>query len=137
MFDFGRSLLREGGDARVPVMLALAPRSDYAGVFVLLGFETAFLRLCPGDGFRPRVDDLLEFAYTLESNAARRLALVVVNAQQNPTGVDWGDASVAKLVEVAAAGTALHFDNAHCALLEPGRRPTAAVRVVCWPLRGG
>ncbi|MDQ3823384.1 MAG: hypothetical protein M3321_09110, partial [Actinomycetota bacterium] len=59
MFDFGRLLLRGRGDARVPVVLAPAPGWDYAGVFEPLGFETAFLRLRPADGFRPREDELV------------------------------------------------------------------------------
>ncbi len=136
MFDFGRLLLAERTSACTPVMLTCAPGWDYAGVFEPLGYQTEYLALHPEDGFRPRVDRLRELAERLARDPWRSLALVVVNAQHNPTGVDWGDGFVAELIEVAAqAGAAVLIDDAHHALHDPGHTPTAAIRVLCQMLR--
>nr|MDQ3822287.1 pyridoxal phosphate-dependent aminotransferase [Actinomycetota bacterium] len=85
-----------------------------------------------------REDELVRIAGALKRDRARRLALVVVNAQHNPTGVDWGEPFVEQLVEVAeTAGAALLIDDAHFALHKPGDTPTSAVRIVCRRSREG
>lgn len=132
MFDFGRLLARDATDDRVPVVIAPAPGWDYAGIFEPLGYQTAFLDLDPADGFRPRETDLDRLIGKLARDPARRLALIVINAQHNPTGVDWGESFVTRAVELAAdAGAGLLIDDAHHALYRPGGHPTAAVRLLC------
>ena len=134
MADFGR-LVRRGdrlADGRIPVVLAPAPGWDYAGVFEPLGFETAFFPLSPERGFRPDVTAVEREVGKLRVAHDRRLALVVVNAQHNPTGVDWGEPFVTALVELALEeGAALLVDDAHFAFQDPAERPTATVHLLC------
>lgn len=129
MFDYGRLLIRQAqGDERIPVLLAPAPGWDYAGVFEPLGFETRFLEITPENGFRPKIEAIREIVSALATDETRRLALVVVNAQHNPSGVDWGAEIVGELLKSALdADGAVLIDDAHYWLRELGSSPTSAL----------
>jgi aspartate/methionine/tyrosine aminotransferase len=136
MFDFGRLLRRLDDDPRTPVVLAPAPGWDYAGIFEPLGFETRFFTLPHSNRFRPGLADLVRPVSELRDSTALRLAVVIVNAQHNPTGVDWGEPFVSSLLSLAFEfQAALLLDDAHYSLHEPRGRPTSAVRLLCRRLR--
>lgn len=125
MFDFGRLLLtdRDVG-ARRPTVVAPMPGWDYAGVFTGLGYQMRYLPLRRRNGHLP---DPAELAELLTDGAA----LVVINAQHNPTGMNWPEDTVRALVRVAVArDAAVLLDDAYYGVHDPGARPTSALRVL-------
>lgn len=132
MFDFAR-LVARSRPPREPVALVPAPSWDYAGVLEAVGYRVAYFELSPASEFRPDARE----ARRVAAAAGGSLALVVVNAQHNPTGVDWGEPFVETLADTAArAGAALLIDDAHYWLHPPDEPPTSAAAVVCRVLAG-
>lgn len=127
MADVGALAGRQLGD-RMPVLLAPGPGWDYAGVFEPLGFRTVHYPLLPERGFVLDPDDARAAAATIDAND-EALAVVVINAQHNPTGVDQCPEAVGALVELARRHDAIALiDDAHHWLHPVDQRPTSAVR---------
>ncbi|MCO1578638.1 pyridoxal phosphate-dependent aminotransferase [Crossiella sp. SN42] len=138
MFDFGRYLLDElGSDGRVPVVVAAGPSWDYEGVFHTLGYQVRYLPLRPETGFRPMAGELQDLADRISAEPGQRLAMVVVNAQHNPTAVNWRPGFVAAAVDLAHQhGAGLLVDDAYFGVHDPEVEPTSALRVLLSRLPG-
>ena len=141
MFDFGRLLVdrlaRHQPDpaGRRPVVLVAGPSWDYAGVFEPLGLAVRYLPLRPEHGFAPRLVDLAGALHRLAGDG-ERLALLVVNAQHNPTAVNWSpDLVTAMAVTAVRAGAALLVDDAYAQVYDEGTTATPALDLVVRALR--
>lgn len=132
MFDFGRLVRdRRAPSERRPVALVAGPAWDYAGVFTPLGYELRYLPLRFDRGFVPDPDELDGMAREIARDPAAELALVVVNAQHNPTAVNWGTGFVDALLATAeAAGAAVLIDDAYLNVHDDPVTPTSALRVL-------
>jgi N-succinyldiaminopimelate aminotransferase len=137
MFDFGRLVRdRAGGPARQPVALVAGPAWDYAGVFAPLGYDMRYLTLSPEAGFVPDAAEFDRIVAGIQADPAVELALVVVNAQHNPTAVNWSGDFVARMFGAAeAAGAAVLIDDAYFNVHDEGVTPTSALRMMI--ARGG
>lgn len=132
MYDFGRLVLdRAGAGARRPVALVAGPSWDYAGVFAPLGYALRYLPLSPEAGFVP---DAAEFGRVVADIAAdpdADLALIVVNAQHNPTAVNWDPGFVTHVLDAAeSARAAVLIDDAYANVHDEGVTPTSALRLI-------
>jgi N-succinyldiaminopimelate aminotransferase len=105
-----RSAMRDFGvGLRRGTMLAVAPAWDYAGVFEPMGFSPAYVPFDPAEHAGPSVAEVEAAA-----DAVDDLALVVINAQHNPTGANWAPSLVAALIDVALErGAAILVDDAY------------------------
>ncbi len=131
MFDYGRLLRAQQTDRRTPVVLVSAPGWDYAGVFEPLGFKMCYLKLRPEAGFYPSVDEYVGLVESIEQDPGQYLALVVINAQHNPTGVNWDQQLVQQLIRTAIhAGAAILLDDAYYAVHSPRIQPTSALKML-------
>lgn len=132
MFDFGR-LLRDaaGDDRRTPVVVTAGPSWDYEGVYTALGYRTRYHHLRPERGFQPSADDLHAVLAEVSERPDERLALLVVNAQHNPTAVNWDPAFVTEAVRAAATqGAAILIDDAYYAVHDDDVVPTSALAIL-------
>ena len=90
-------------------VLAVAPAWDYAGVFEPMGFSSAYVPFDPAQHSGPSAADIRAAA-----DAVDDLAMVVINAQHNPTGANWAPSLVEALIEVAIErGAAILVDDAY------------------------
>ncbi|MBV9844018.1 MAG: pyridoxal phosphate-dependent aminotransferase [Kutzneria sp.] len=130
MYDFGRFLLDEDAvDGRTPVVLTAGPSWDYEGVFGSLGYRVSYHNLRPERRFHPSAEEFGELVRRIRASADQRLALVVVNAQHNPTAVNWDPRFVDTCIETAITdGAGLLLDDAYYAVHDPGVEPTSALR---------
>ncbi|MEV4256995.1 aminotransferase class I/II-fold pyridoxal phosphate-dependent enzyme [Spirillospora sp. NPDC049652] len=126
MSDFGWLVREEARDR--PVVIAPAPGWDYHGVFSGQGFRFRYLPLRVEDGFQPRPADV---EAVLREEADPRDAVVVVNAQHNPTGVNWSTDNVRRILAAAVdAGAHILIDDAYFGVTDPGVAPTSAPRLL-------
>ncbi|MFG2004973.1 aminotransferase class I/II-fold pyridoxal phosphate-dependent enzyme [Spirillospora sp. NPDC048911] len=126
MYDFGR-LIRDRARGR-PVVIMYAPGWDYHGVFHGLGFRFTYLPLRPDEAFQPRPADLEEELRDLDVPGD---AIVVVNAQHNPTGMNWDEDNVRRILGAAAgAGANILIDDAYFGVTDPGTPATSALRLL-------
>ncbi|MFH8365910.1 pyridoxal phosphate-dependent aminotransferase [Streptomyces sp. NPDC018031] len=132
MFDFGRLVLdRRAPSGRRPVVLVAGPAWDYAGVFTPLGYDLHYLPLHQDRGFAPDPADADRAAQRIAADPTAELALVVVNAQHNPTAVNWGPDFVRTLLGTAeAAGAAVLIDDAYLNVHDVPVTPTSALRLL-------
>lgn len=131
MFDYGRLLRTDHTDQRTPVVIATAPGWDYAGVFEPLGFTMRYLQLQPEQSFAPSLEEYDALIEAVSQNPAERLALVVINAQHNPTGVNWSPQVVRRMVRAAIeAEAAILLDDAYYAVHSPKIEPTSALNIL-------
>lgn len=129
MFDYGRYLLQEARGEGAPVVLATAPGWDYAGVFEPLGYRMRYLHLRPETGFQPAWADLA--ALMNADSRQENLAVLVINAQHNPTGVNWNPVTVRNAIRVAVRlGCGVLIDDAYYAIHDPAVEPTSALRIL-------
>ncbi|MEV6123068.1 pyridoxal phosphate-dependent aminotransferase [Streptomyces sp. NPDC052077] len=121
MHDFARLLRRR---PRPPdTVLVPAPGWDYSGVAAPLGYHVVPY-LLRGDG-QPDPE-------VLRAQLMRHpRALLVINPQHNPTGVEW-DTSVVRQTLQAAVATeaAVLLDDAYYAVVHPGHTPTNALALL-------
>ncbi|GAA1531881.1 hypothetical protein GCM10009827_057030 [Dactylosporangium maewongense] len=114
MGDFARHLLDADGDGRTPAVLCAYPTWDYAGVFEPLGYEMAYWPLRAEHAWIPDPADIEHALAGIDADPGRRLALVVVNTQHNPTGATWPESVLATLFEAATArGAGILLDDAY------------------------
>ena len=124
MRDFG-TRLRRG------TMLAVAPAWDYAGVFEPMGFDSVYVPFDPAEHGGPGPQ-----AVRATAGSVRDLALVVLNAQHNPTGANWSSELVEAMIEVAIErGAAILVDDAYYGMCpEPA---TSALEILLDRFGGG
>lgn len=123
MRDFGTGLRRG-------TVLAVAPAWDYAGVFEPMGFDSAYVPFDPAEQRGPS-----PAAVRGAADAVENLALVVLNAQHNPTGANWSAELVRVMIEVAIErGAAILVDDAYYGMCpEPA---TSALEILLERLGG-
>jgi aspartate/methionine/tyrosine aminotransferase len=135
MFDFGRLLLdraKEQGETRTPVVVVPLPGWDYPGVYSSLGFKIRYLPLRRDENFHPLKSDFLEILKEIEVNCeSEYLALTVINAQHNPTGVNWSEEYVKFLIEETFSKKgALLIDDAYYKVTDANLKPTSTLKLL-------
>lgn len=131
MSDFGRYLADRADRSRRPVVVAAGPSWDYEGVFAPLGYAVEYFPVRPEAGFRPDPADFAALADDIAGRPDERLALVVLNAQHNPTAVNWAGSAVRDVVRRAVRdGAAILVDDAYAAVYDEGVASTPALRIV-------
>ncbi len=131
MFDFGRMLMMEAPRGKTPVALVTSPGWDYPGVFGPLGFKMQWLPLRRENDFHPSMEDLEVLLKQIDAYSNEYLGLVVINAQQNPTGVNWRPEFVRKLIQIAIdRGAAVLADDAYYSILHPGTEATSTLGIL-------
>ncbi|MFC0542579.1 pyridoxal phosphate-dependent aminotransferase [Kutzneria chonburiensis] len=126
-----RSAMRDfASDLPRGTVLAVAPAWDYAGVFEPLGFTSGYVPFDPAEHGGPTSDEVLAAADAIDD-----LAMVVINAQHNPTGANWAPSLVTALVDLALRrGCAILIDDAYFGMC-PGPA-TSAVEILLDRLGG-
>lgn len=136
MFDFGRIVRERSRDPRKPVCVVMGPSWDYEGVLTPLGFKMRYVHLRAEDHFAPSLDRFEAAVAAIEADADARLAMVVINAQHNPTGVNWSAAFVRGAVRRAlGAGAHVLVDDAYYGVHSPRTEPTSALAIVLEEVR--
>lgn len=132
MFDYARAIAQvPAARGKRRIALAVGPSWDYAGVFAPLGFEMRYLHVRPEDDFQPRPEVLASLLHELDADARNELALVVVNAQHNPTGANWSETFVRALLSAAIErGAHVLIDDAYYAVHDPDVVPTSALAIM-------
>ncbi|MEC3978048.1 pyridoxal phosphate-dependent aminotransferase [Amycolatopsis sp. H20-H5] len=113
--------------------LAVAPAWDYSGVFEPLGFQSAYVPFDPAEQSGPSVEGARAAAAAVPGN----LALVVINAQHNPTGANWSPELVEALIEIAIErDAAILVDDAYFGVCQTEPPPTSALAILLTRLAG-
>ncbi|MGA8112829.1 MAG: pyridoxal phosphate-dependent aminotransferase [Actinocatenispora sp.] len=132
MRDFGRWLLAQHpSDPRTPVALCATPSWDYAGPLEPLGYQLRYWPLRAENGWRPHADDLRDALAAIDADERSRLAVVIVNAQHNPTGRSWPAHLLRELYEAAhRRGAGVLLDDPYYAIHtnHPDAAPSSAPR---------
>jgi aspartate/methionine/tyrosine aminotransferase len=136
MFDFARLLQLDpamgvAAPGRVPVAVSTLPGWDYAGVIAGLGYQTRFVPLRERAGCQPLPADFDEVLNSITIDPELKLALVVINAQHNPTGINWNPGVVRHMIRTSlAAGAAILIDDAYFGVHDPELVPTSALAIL-------
>lgn len=137
MFDFARMLLADPalemdvGPRRRPVVIAPTPGWDYAGIVAGIGYSTRFLPLRADAGYQLSADEFDGVVDQVAADPESALALVVVNAQHNPTGQNFDPSAVRHLIRRSfAAGAAVLIDDAYYGVHDPGAVMTSALAIL-------
>ncbi|HEV7454919.1 MAG TPA: pyridoxal phosphate-dependent aminotransferase [Candidatus Saccharimonadales bacterium] len=126
MYDFGRLLLHEYFDGAGEV-ITTAPGWDYPGVFGSLSYKISYVQLEKEKAFHPEITSFEQAV----ANPAARKALLVINAQHNPTSVNWPETLVRQLIKLALENSlALLIDDAHYGVCHPDVKPTSSLRIL-------
>ena len=131
--DFGRYVLatRPKGEKRTPVILCATPAWDYAGALSSLGFSMRFWPLRPENGWLPAVADAEAALRQIDANPNEYLALVIVNAQHNPTGRSWPADVLRSLYGAATSrGAAILLDDPYYFVVTDTAKPASAPAVL-------
>jgi aspartate/methionine/tyrosine aminotransferase len=143
MFDFARLLQRDrtigvaAPPGRVPILIAPQPGWDYAGIVEGLGYRTQFVPLRDSAGYQPLPEDVDRAIRSVLADPKLKLALVVINAQHNPTGANWNPDAVRHIIRrTLDAGAAILLDDAYFGVHDPGLEPTSALAVLLKELDG-
>jgi len=125
MRDFAEMLAPRFGDGPPPLALAVAPAWDYAGVLEPAGFAMAYLYPGEENGWQPSPGLITSW----RPQPGRRLGVVVINAQHNPTGLQWSPAAVEAFIRLAAEHrAAVLIDDAYYGFVDPAAGPTSALQ---------
>lgn len=115
MGDFARLLQSRSAALGVfdtPVALCADPCWDYAGPLVEAGFEMAYWPLRAENDWLPDIADARRVAEQIGSSKGKRLAMVIVNSQHNPTGRGWPLGTLTSLFALASAyGAGILLDD--------------------------
>jgi aspartate/methionine/tyrosine aminotransferase len=133
MGDFGRFLrdAHPAEDTRTPVVLCPTPTWDYAGVFQPLGYKMIFWPLRAENAWLPDAQDIEAQLAAIDANPTQRLALVVVNAQHNPTGGSWSADILRKLFKAATDRDAgILLDDPYRLVVTDEAQPVSAPAVL-------
>ncbi|MEV6332805.1 pyridoxal phosphate-dependent aminotransferase [Streptomyces sp. NPDC051909] len=134
MSDFARLLNpREGTrfpSHQPPVALLFSPSWDYATVFAAAGYDIQHLPLSPTDS-HPSLDHLREAFDRLGPSRGPAPTVLVINAQHNPTAINWRPQDVRTMIRMAiTARAAILVDDAYFAVHNPDVEPTSALRIL-------
>lgn len=128
MHAFGAWLAGEHWRGDPLYLTSFTPSWDYRGVFTPLGFVDNPITLSPRDGFAPELSQI-EAAIGSVPRSARQI--VVLNAQHNPTAVNWPAELLRSIIRLAAeAGAALLIDDAYYGLTDNGTIPSSALNAL-------
>lgn len=131
MYSYGRFLLQDWQHAATPVVIATSPGWDYTGVFEPLGYRMRYLQLRPEERFAPNWSAFLALIDEIQQRDDERPALVIINSQHNPTGVNWSPAFVRDLLQFAEErGIAVLIDDAYYGVHSPKITPTSALQIL-------
>ncbi len=137
MFDFGRIVAERSESARERVIVVMGPSWDYEGVFKPLGFTMRYVHLRKEDAFAPSLERFEATLAAIRANAQQQLAMVVFNAQHNPTGVNFPAAFLEPAVRRAFdEGAHVLLDDAYFGVTDEGIEPTSALKIVLDEVRG-
>ncbi|MEK7153658.1 MAG: aminotransferase class I/II-fold pyridoxal phosphate-dependent enzyme, partial [Patescibacteria group bacterium] len=110
MYDYGRLLRDQYFGTQPPQIITTAPGWDYPGVFEPLGYKTQYINLPKEKNFTPNIEAFKEVI--LGSKGQK--ALLVINAQHNPTSINWSEALVRGIIRLALEHSlAILIDDAH------------------------
>lgn len=128
MHAFGAWLGTEHWQGNPLYLTSFTPSWDYRGVFTPLGFVDNPITLAPGEGFAP---DLGKIEAAIGSVPPSARQIVVLNAQHNPTAVNWPAELLSSIIRSAAdAGAALLIDDAYYGLTDNGTIPSSALNAL-------
>jgi aspartate/methionine/tyrosine aminotransferase len=128
MFDFGRLLRRQFASCERPVAVSTFPGWDYEGALEPSGFEMRFIGLRAEQGFSVSAGELRAELEKIAQESRGRFKLLVINAQHNPTGVNWTRETVSAAISFALENDiALLVDDAVYGVHIPSVTPTSAV----------
>jgi N-succinyldiaminopimelate aminotransferase len=131
MRDFGRLLIEDEPTASArPIAVCASPGWDYPGVYTPLGYELRYFGLDFDRGYQPDAREVEE-----RLRQARRdttgAVLLIINAQHNPSGVNWSASVVREMVRAALAhDVQVLVDDAYYAVHDPAVTPTPALRIL-------
>lgn len=126
MFDFGRMLSEEYFTNDKQLIITTAPGWDYQGVFEPLGFKTKFISLDKEDKFFPNIQKINE-----NLGAVNQKALVVINAQHNPTSVNWPPYIIERIIDICIEKSfAVLIDDAFFGIHNYKCNPTSSLRIL-------
>jgi len=127
MYDFGRLLKDQYFKRGAPAFITAAPGWDYVGVFGPLGFKGMFIDLPKASGFMP---ESASFTESIEKSSKQK-QLLIINAQHNPTSINWSPVFVRDLIRLGLAKSfAILIDDAHFGVHDPDVTPTSALRIL-------
>lgn len=113
------------------VALAAGPSWDYEGVVARYGFEFEHVMLRAEDGFVPHLDIIEDAVARVLADPEKRLGLVVINAQHNPTARNWPPDVVRALIRAALRnGGGVLLDDAYFGVYDERIEPTSALRIL-------
>lgn len=116
---------------RNPVAITTAPGWDYANVVEPMGFRTRYLHLNETIGYQPSTAEFDRLVAEIHARSDEELALVIVNAQHNPTGANWEAETVRHIIRRALANnSAVLIDDAYYGVHPPDQQPTSALRIM-------
>jgi aspartate/methionine/tyrosine aminotransferase len=132
MFDFGRLLLdRRRKSVRPPVLLCTAPGWDFAGVFEPLGYRVEYVPLDAGRHFAPDLEAWREAVASIEASSDEPPSLIALNAQHNPTALNWGAEVVRGVLRLAVSRhIPVLLDDAHFGVHDPACVPTSSLAIL-------
>ncbi|MFD9238025.1 pyridoxal phosphate-dependent aminotransferase [[Kitasatospora] papulosa] len=127
MSDFGRLLLSSTQRPALPPTAVIpSPGWDYKGVLKPLGYQTLSYHLRFSEGWQPDVTEIESLLRRASPNA-----LLVLNAQHNPTGTNWEAERVRRMIELAILyRAAVLLDDAYYSLHAPGSASTNSLRIL-------
>jgi N-succinyldiaminopimelate aminotransferase len=131
MYDYGRFLLQQWTHQAAPVVIATSPGWDYTGVFEPLGYRMRYLQLRPDENFYPNWSAFLALMEHIGQRPDERPALIIVNSQHNPTGMNWSPEFVRDMLQYAQANqVAVLIDDAYYGVHAPNITPTSALQIL-------
>ena len=130
MYNYARYLKDQLAGQKSPVLITAAPGWDYSGVFSSAGYKVDFFNLDPEDGFLPSTEAILKKIISI-SDDANSFPVFAMNAQHNPTGINWPAGVVADIIELLIERKIpLLIDDAYFAIHHPDIQPTSALGIL-------
>ncbi|MFI1398141.1 pyridoxal phosphate-dependent aminotransferase [Streptomyces sp. NPDC020681] len=143
MFDFARLLQSEPSLGLIaesgvtPVLISTLPGWSYESVVDALGYRSRYLPLWQDNGYQPSTKEFDELLDSVIADPGQKPAIIAINAQHNPTGVNWRPDTVRHMIRRALeAGAAVLIDDAYYGVHDPGVTPTSALRILLEELQG-
>ncbi|MBP6217768.1 MAG: aminotransferase class I/II-fold pyridoxal phosphate-dependent enzyme [Oligoflexales bacterium] len=136
MFDFGRMLKDDVFVGKTPVVIASLPGWDYTSIFESLGYKISYLPLRRENNFHPHLSDLEAALSNIEASKGECLAMIAINAQHNPTGVNWSEQFIRTCIQTAIRQKAgILIDDAYYAMHDPHLTPNSALQILAEELK--
>jgi aspartate/methionine/tyrosine aminotransferase len=133
MFDYGRYLIEKTqhfGNT-TPLVLATIPGWDYSGIFEPLGYKMRYLHLYPELGFEPSFTEFEDVVQSINRSPNENLAVIIINAQHNPTGVNWNLTFVREVIKKGLSiGANFLIDDAYYSIHDPGIKVTSTLKIL-------